>query len=562
MKYPYSERNNKTPRLPDPSMSLCVGPTDAKLMELNSWELLAMTAETYPDHDALVSPWQQQRLSYTQLLDQASQVAAGLRALAVQAGDRLGVWGANRVEWIVFQFAAAKLGAILVNVNPAYREGELQYVIEDSGCSVLALSCSYRGHDNLAAARAVRKRHPGLRSLVLLDDADVDGCVRWSQLLRLGAERVRLEEAGPAINPRAPANLQYTSGTTGKPKGTTLSHFSLVNNAAMIVRRLQLNDADRVCLPVPLFHCFGMVIGVLGAVASGAAVVLPGENFDPAGTLEAVERERCTALYAVPTMFIALMNDPQFDSARVSTLKKGLMGGSLCPPSVVRDTVEKMHMKSMSLVYGMTETSPISVQSFPDDSLEDKQNSVGRPQDHTEVRVVDPVRKTLLPVGEIGELQVRGYLVMLGYWKNPEATRNTVDAEGWLSTGDLATMNQRGFVQIVGRSKDMVIRGGENIYPREVEDVLRELEGVADAHVFGIPDDYYGEQLCAWIKLRPDAQSSEQQIRDGCKQRVASYKVPGHIRFVDEYPCTASGKVQKFRMRELEIEMRAVRLPA
>ncbi|WP_161993282.1 AMP-binding protein [Lacisediminimonas profundi] len=547
------------PVMPDPQAAWSVGATDWPLLELGSWELLLRAASRFPESDAIVSPAQQKKLSYAELVRQAQTVAAGLLAIGIAPGDRVGIWSANRAEWIVVQFAAAKIGAILVNVNPAYLEGELQYVMEDSGCKALAMASRYRGKDCLQAALNVRAKTPQLTQLILVDEVQHDGFMPWLELLRLGNER--LQHKGDETfecQPRAAANLQYTSGTTGRPKGTTLSHHGLVNNAALISRRLGLSETDRVCLPVPLFHCFGMVIGVLGAVWCGAAVVMPSETFDVMTTMKVIESERCTAVYAVPTMFIAMLTHPEFSSERLKSLDKGLMGGSLCPASVVKDTVEKMHMTGMSLVYGLTETSPISLQTFPDDALADKQESVGRVHDHTEVRVVDPDQRKVQAPGQIGELQVRGYLVMLGYWNNPEATSNTIDAEGWLTTGDRAIMNERGFVQIVGRSKEMVIRGGENIYPRETEEALRTLPGVADAQVFGIPDSYYGEQLCAWIRPMPGVTLDEQELKAECKKRIAAYKIPYYIRFVEEFPSTASGKVQKFRMREIEMAQRNV----
>ena len=552
-----STLTNALPCLPDPQVAHAVGAQNTPLLDLGSWALLEQAARRWPRQDAVVCPAQQVRLSYEALREQAATVAAGLRALGIQPGERIGIWSANRAEWIIFEFAAAKIGAILVNVNPAYLEGELQYVMENSGCRLLALSSRYRKNDCLQAALNVQAALPQLSQLLLVDGSSHPACLSWQDLLQQGAARLQGVGDEPVqVDPRAPANLQYTSGTTGRPKGTMLSHYSLINNAALISQRMGLGDQDRVCLPVPLFHCFGMVIGVLGAFGCGAAIVMPAETFDPESTLATIEAERCTSVYAVPTMFIAMMTHPGFDSARVASLRSGLMGGSLCPASVIRDCEEKMHMRDLCLVYGMTETSPISLQSFPDDPLPDKQNSVGRPHEHTEVRIVDPVTKQLMKPGEIGELQVRGYLVMLGYWQNPEATRATIDEQGWLSSGDLAVMDPRGFVQIVGRSKDLVIRGGENIYPREVEETLRAVSGVADAHVFGIPDSYYGEQLCAWIKPLPGVMLEEEAIKAACKQKIASYKVPAFIRFVEEFPSTASGKVQKFRMREFEIKER------
>ncbi len=551
------DRRRALPHMPEPQAAHCVGATDAPLMELGSWSLLCNTAKRFPARDAVVDVAQQKRLSYAALVNEAATMAAGLLAIGIAPGDRVGIWSANRVEWIVIQFATAKIGAILVNVNPAYLAAELQYVMEDAGCKALAMASRYRGNDCLAAGLQVREKCPQLAHLILIDGVGHDGYLAWQALAGLGT--ARQASHGDEVfecSPRAPANLQYTSGTTGKPKGTTLSHFGLINNGAMIANRLGLTPEDRICLPVPMFHCFGMVIGMLGAVVCGAAIILPAETFDTMTTLRVVEAEKCTALYAVPTMFIAMLTHPEFDGARLTSLSKGLMGGSLCPANVVRDTIEKMHMTAMSPLYGMTETSPISLQCFPDDALADKLGSVGLVHDHAEVRIVDSVERTLMRPGQIGELQVRGYLVMLGYWQKPDATRNTIDADGWLSTGDLATMDERGFVQIVGRSKDMVIRGGENIYPREIEETLRSLAGVADAHVFGIPDDFYGEQLCAWIKPLPGATLNEQDVKAECKQRIASFKVPHVLRFVEEFPSTASGKVQKFRMREIEIAQR------
>lgn len=543
------------PQLPDPRRAHAVGATDLPLRSIDSWSLLKEAVQRWPTNEAVVASAQGQRLNYAELAEQATLAASGLQSLGIVAGDRIGIWSANRIEWVVFEFAAARLGAVLVNVNPAYLEGELQYVLEDSGCRLLALSARYRNNDCLQMALKVKAQLPALEHLLLVDDTRHADCTAWQDLLSLG--RRQAAPAATVVPPDVLANLQYTSGTTGRPKGTMLSHASMINNATLIARRLGLSERDRICLPVPMFHCFGMVIGVLGAVGVGATVVMPGETFDAAVTLDVIAAERCTSIYAVPTMFIALMTHERFESGKVASLKSGLMGGALCPASVIADCQHKMHMRELCLVYGMTETSPISLQSFPDDALQDKQQSVGRVHDHTEVRIVDAGSGQVLAPGEIGELQVRGYLVMLGYWQNSEATRATIDAEGWLTSGDLASMDARGFVQIVGRSKDLVIRGGENIYPREVEETLRSLAGVADAHVFGIPDTYYGEQLCAWIKPLPGARLDEAAIKAGCKEKIAAFKVPYFIRFVDEYPSTASGKVQKFRMREMEISERA-----
>ena len=542
-----------------PMPSITKGPTDTPLNSFGIGQVLIDAARLHRDRPALISAWQGRTLTFAELAAAARQAAAALVAHGIEPGDRIGVWSTNRVEWIVVQYAASLIGTILVNVNPAYRQTELGYVMQHARCKALFLVPSFRDYSCIEAARVVRAASPSLEHLFLLDESEHAGAWTWSAFI------ARADETDPAtvdrfaskVTPHLPASIQYTSGTTGAPKGATLSHFNLVNNAEQIGRRVGLTPADRICLPVPLFHCFGMVVGVMSAFMHGTSIVFPGETFDAGTCLTAVEREACTMVYGVPMMFIAMLNHADFDPSRLTSLRGGLMGGAPCPAEVVRAAIEGMHMRSIAPLYGMTETSPISFQVLPDDTFEQRVQTVGVALPHVEGKVVEPGTDTLVPIGRQGELCVRGYLVMLGYWENPEATAKAIDADGWMHTGDLAILREDGHIAIVGRIKDMVIRGGENIFPREIEEFLHTIPEVAEAQVFGIPDPLYGEQLCAWIRPKPGATADPDVLRNRCKGHIASFKIPTLIRFVDEFPTTASGKVQKFRMREIEDERRA-----
>ena len=544
--------------------SIANGDTGVALRTTGVAAVLADAARRFPLRQAVVSRHQGRSLTFEALDEAVAEAARALVAWGIEADDRIGLWSTNRLEWLVVQYAAMRLGAIVVNINPAYRETELGYVIGHAGCCALFLAPTFRDHDCIATATAVRDRAPTLRHVVSFDDPDHAGVTRWSDFIARGGsdDAPRITDAMARVDPRAAASIQYTSGTTGAPKGATLSHVNMVNNAAHVGGRIGLVPGDRICLPVPLFHCFGMVVGVLSAFVHGATIVFPAETFDAAACLAAIEQERCTMAYGVPMMFIAMLDHPDFDSSRVRSLRGGLMGGAPCPAAVVRAAIDRMHMHDIALLYGMTETSPISFQMMPGDSFEQRVETVGVVMPHVEAKVVDPSTGDVVPIGASGELRVRGYLVMLGYWQDAEATRRAIDADGWMRTGDLAVLRADRHLAIVGRIKDMVIRGGENIFPREIEELLHTLPEVAEAQVFGVPDALYGERLCAWIRLRPGVELDDDGLRARCRGRVASFKIPSLIRFVDAFPTTASGKVQKFRMREIEVERERTRQPA
>jgi fatty-acyl-CoA synthase len=509
----------------------------------------AMVAE-HGRRDALVSRQQGIRWTYEELDREVERCARGLLALGVGRGDRVGIWSPNNAEWVVVQFATARIGAVLVNVNPSYRRHELEYALRQSGCSVLILAQGFKDADYAELLEGVDA--PALQERVLLGEG-------WERLLDGGdavaAHALPAREA--ELDFDQPINIQYTSGTTGFPKGATLSHHNILNNGFFIGETLDYTPDDRVCVPVPFYHCFGMVLGNLAIVTHGACIVVPGEGFDPLAVLEAVAEERCTSLYGVPTMFIAELNEPDFGRFDLSTLRTGIMAGSPCPVEVMKRVQTDMHMADVTICYGMTETSPVSTQTRPGSPLEKQVGTVGQVHPHIEVKVVDPdaAGRTLLR-GETGELCTRGYSVMLGYWDDPEATREAIDAARWMHTGDLAVMDDEGYVNIVGRIKDMIIRGGENIYPREIEEFLYTHPEIADVQVFGIPDERYGEEVCAWVILKEGASLLEDELRDFCRAGIARFKVPRYVRFVEEFPLTVTGKVQKFRMREQEIAER------
>ncbi|HSN92262.1 MAG TPA: AMP-binding protein [Anaeromyxobacteraceae bacterium] len=524
------------------------GPSTSPLLGETVGENLRRTVERFPDREALVSCHQGIRLTYRQLWGETSRVARGLLVRGVRKGDRVGIWSPNRAEWMVLQYATARIGAILVNVNPAYRLHELEYALGQSGVSTLVLARGFRQADYVAMLHEVRPRCPELRQAIVIDD-------EWSELeadaLRLSEDELHHREVELQFD--EPINIQYTSGTTGFPKGAMLSHHNILNNGYFVGEFCRYTEADRICVPVPLYHCFGMVMGNLAATSHGACVVYPAESFDPGAVLAAVERERCTSIYGVPTMFIAELDHPGFARADLASLRTGIMAGSPCPVEVMKRVQKDMHVPEVTICYGMTETSPVSTQSRTDDPLEKRVSTVGQVHPHVEIKIVDPTTGRIVPRGTPGELCTRGYSVMLGYWNDAHATREAVDAGRWMHTGDLATMDEQGYVNIVGRIKDMVLRGGENVFPREVEEFLYTVPGIADVQVVGVPDAKYGEELMAWVKLRPGASLTGEEIRAYCKGRIATFKIPWYYKFVDSFPMTVTGKIQKFKMRETAI---------
>jgi fatty-acyl-CoA synthase len=509
---------------------------------------LERTVARVPDAEALVSRHQGLRYTYAQLDEAVDLVARGLIARGLGAGDRLGIWSPNNAEWVLLQYATAKAGIILVNINPAYRTTELAYALNQSGCRMLVAAQAFKSSDYPAMVEQVRSELPALEQVVFLG---TDG---WDGLLSDGdaapADPLRARMAAAQFDD--PINIQYTSGTTGTPKGATLSHHNILNNGFFIGEYCRYSEADRVCIPVPFYHCFGMVLGNLAITTHGACIVLPEAAFEPGAVLETVQAEACTSLYGVPTMFIAELEHPDFEKFDLSSLRTGIMAGSPCPVEVMRRVVAQMHMEEVTICYGMTETSPVSTQTSPSDDLERRVSTVGRVHPHVEVKVVD-VEGRAVPRGQPGELLTRGYSVMLGYWEDPGRTAEAIDRAGWMHTGDLATMDDAGYVKIVGRSKDMIIRGGENVYPREIEEFLYTHPDIADVQVIGVPDERYGEVVMAWVKPRAGAQLDADAVRAYCRERIAHYKVPRHVRFVDDFPMTVTGKVQKYKMRETAI---------
>jgi len=511
---------------------------------------LDRTAARVGDHEALVECASGRRWTYPELVADVDACALGLDALGVAQGDRVGIWAPNCAEWVLVQYGTAKLGAVLVNINPAYRTHELSYVLQQAGISVLVAAPQFRSSDYRAMVDEVRGDCPELRTVVFLGDP------AWEQLLATGraADRSLLAERAAELSPDDPVNIQYTSGTTGFPKGATLTHHNLLNNGFFVGEGCGYTEADRVCIPVPYYHCFGMGMGNLGCTSHGATMVIPAPGFDPAATLQAVQDERCTSLYGVPTMFIAELALPGFADYDLSSLRTGIMAGSPCPVEVMERVVEEMGMTGVTICYGMTETSPVSTQTGADDDLDRRTATVGRVHPHLEVKVVHPATGLTVPRGETGELCTRGYSVMLGYWNDPEKTAEVLDAARWMHTGDLAVMDEAGYVNIVGRIKDMVIRGGENVYPREVEEFLHRHPDIVDAQVIGVPDERYGEELMAWVQLRAGAEPMTAEVlRAFCAGRLAHFKVPRYVKVVDGFPMTVTGKVRKVEMREAAV---------
>jgi fatty-acyl-CoA synthase len=531
-----------------PTLSYTHGASDVPLLGETIIQNLRRTVRRVPDHEALVVPHQRYRVTYRAFWDQLNVVARALLGRGVAKGDRVGIWAPNRYEWVLIQYATAGIGAILVNINPAYRSHELEYVLQQSGTSLLIHARGFRSTDYVAMVREVRSRCPELRASLCLEDD-------WNYLIAAAGDvsSEALAEREASLQFDDPINIQYTSGTTGFPKGATLSHHNILNNGFFIGESVRYNERDRVCIPVPFYHCFGMVLGNLACTTHGACMVIPGEAYDAASVLRTVEEERCTSLYGVPTMFIGELDHPEFGRFDLSSLRTGIMAGSPCPVEVMKRVQNEMHMTEVTIAYGMTETSPVSTQSQTDDPLEKRVSTVGSAHPHVEIKIVDPETGRVLPRGTPGEFCTRGYSVMLGYWNNEAATRDAIDAARWMHTGDLALMDEGGYLNIVGRIKDMVIRGGENVYPREVEEFLYTHPSVSDVQVIGVPDLKYGEEIMAWVKLRSGTQVSGDELRDFCRLKIASYKIPRYWKFVDSFPMTVTGKVQKFKMREVAV---------
>lgn len=528
--------------------SYAKGP-DAPLLEATIDEGFRHTVAAHSDRPALVIRHQQIRWTWREFDVEVERVARGLAGLDLNTGDRIGVWSTNSAEWLLLQLATARLGIVLVNVNPAYRSHELSYVLQKSGMKALVL----RERDHRMDYRQIlgESRHEVLQHTIFFEHSS------WADMLSKGREYGR-----PAIDRNDVANIQYTSGTTGSPKGVLLTHRNLVNNAWLIAQRLRMTEFDKLCSPVPLYHCFGCVMSSMLCFLTGATLILPAAQFDALATLQAVHDERATALYGVPTMFIAALQHSLFPSFDLTSLRTGIMAGAPCPIEVMRRVIADMHCPEMTIAYGQTESSPVITQSHVDDDIERRVSTVGSALPCTEVKIIDPATGETLDAGEVGELCTRGYLVMKGYDGNPEATAEAIDSDGWLHTGDLAVMRQDGYFGIRGRSKDMIIRGGENIYPREIEEFLYTHPAISDVSVFGLPDEKFGEIVCAWIRLKPGTTATEAEIRDYCRSRIAHYKVPAHVRVVEAFPMTVTGKLQKFRMREEEIEVRQLQKAA
>jgi fatty-acyl-CoA synthase len=540
--------------------------SDLPLVGLTIGEMLREMAEKYPDSEALVAPPWDVRLTYRQLLDVCGQAARSFLALGVQRGDRVAVWATNHPEWVITQFATAMIGAILVTVNPAYRSHELEYGLKTSQVQTLVLLDKFKSSDYVKMLQEVcpevRKAKPGhiesknlphLKNVILLGKKASGAMWNWDAFMKLG-EEISAEELSKrelVLDADEIINIQYTSGTTGLPKGAALTHHNILNNAFFVGEAMKFSHKDRLCIPVPFYHCFGMVLGNLACLTHGSTMVIPGEYFDPRATLETVEKEKCTAIHGVPTMFIAELEHPDFDQFDLSTLRTGIMAGSPCPIEVMRKVVDLMHAREMTIAYGQTETSPVITQTPYNASIELRTSTVGPPLPHTEVKIVDPEARTIVPIGQAGELCCRGYQVMRGYYNNPEATREVIDEAGWIHTGDMAVMDEKGYFRITGRIKDMIIRGGENIYPREIEEFLYTHPKISDAQVIGVPSKKFGEEVAVWIKLKEGQSATPEEIQEFCRQQIAHYKVPRYIKFIDEFPMTVTGKIQKFKMKEI-----------
>jgi len=548
-----------------PALSYDFCPSDIPLVGKTIGNIFDEIAERYADRPAVISCHENIRWDYKELKEKVDALAEGLVELGLKQGDRVGIWSQNNADWVLVQFATAKVGLILVNINPAYRSSELEFALNAVGCKALITSPSFKTSDYLAILNTLApelntcepgqlnsKVLPELTTVIRLGEEKTPGMFNLDDVMQLGtgSSKQKLKDIADLLQFDDPINIQFTSGTTGTPKGATLSHHGLVNNAFIAGKTMGVTENDVVCIPVPMYHCFGMVLGSLLALVQGASIVLPGEAFEPSAVLDAVQKEACTVLHGVPTMFIGMLGLSNFADYRLTSLRTGVMAGALCPVEVMTQVIKKMHMSQLTVGYGMTELSPISNQSLMTDSFERRVSTVGVTHPHVEGKIVDESNR-IVKRGEIGEYCARGYNVMLGYWGDPETTSKAIDAGHWMHTGDLATMDEDGYVTVVGRSKDMIIRGGENIYPREIEDFLYQHEAIEDVQVIGVFDDKYGEEVCAWVKLKAGKALAEDDIKQYCRDKIAHYKVPRYIKFVDSYPMTVTGKIQKFMMREM-----------
>ncbi|MFN8498001.1 MAG: AMP-binding protein [Anaerolineae bacterium] len=549
-------------------MSYTSGASEKPLLGVTIGDAFDQTVAQFPDNEALVSRHQSLRYTYRELQSVVNQLARGLMALGLQKGERIGIWAPNNAEWCITQFATAKIGAILVNINPSYRLHELEYALRQSGCSFLVTAPVFKTANYLEMVTTVApelahaqpghlraERLPDLRAVIRLGEEQTPGMFTWSDVLAAadGVTPAELAERQAQQEFDDPINIQYTSGTTGYPKGATLSHHNILNNGYFVAETMKFTEQDRLVIPVPLYHCFGMVMGNLGCITHGATMIYPSEGFEPNAVLETVQAEKATGLYGVPTMFIAELGSPAFSRFDLSSLRTGIMAGAPCPIEVMKKVKTLMNMTDVEIAYGMTETSPVSFQTRIGAPLEKQVSTVGQVHPHVEVKIINPASGQVVPIGETGELCTRGYSVMLGYWGNEEGTRHVIDQARWMHTGDLAVMDDDGYVNIVGRIKDMIIRGGENVYPREIEEFLYTNPKIADVQVIGVPDVKYGEEIMAWVKLRDGETATEQEIREYCRGKIAHYKIPRYVKFVDSYPMTVTGKIQKFLMRQQSI---------
>jgi len=551
------------------SVSYASGPADKALLGTPIPKLFDQIVAQHGDREAVVSIHQDVRLTYAELADRVNKLAKAFIAAGFEKGDRVGIWSPNNVEWLTTQYATAKAGIILVTINPAYRVHELAYVLEQSGCKGLVMQNQFKTSDyegmiselcpdlaERSAGALNSEQFPNLKVVISVTSSDLTGIYDWTDFLGLASnksdEELSVRQSNQDMDDAI--NIQYTSGTTGFPKGATLSHHNILNNGYFVASTMNFTEEDRLVIPVPLYHCFGMVMGNLGCLSHGACAIYPSEGFEPEAVLQAVQAERATALYGVPTMFIAELALPNFSDYKLSTLRTGIMAGAPCPIETMKQVSELMHMTEVEIAYGMTETSPVSFQTRVDSPLDKRVSTVGRVHPHVEVKITDPETGSICPVGEMGELCTRGYSIMLGYWENPEATATAIDSNGWMHTGDTAIMDEDGYVNIVGRIKDMIVRGGENVYPREVEEYLMTHDSIEAVQVTGVPDPKYGEEIIAWVSLVGRAEMSEDDVKDYCKGKIAHYKVPRYIRFGEDFPMTVTGKVQKFKMREISIK--------